>query len=164
MQVPHGNSPELVLSPVSVKDSGFYICRVNSESSFMFSRWARLEVCELQDTAHGEWQKPLLKVPSCFLKALGSLLLCLGCLTLPFLFTSFSFFLRELNGFAWKQVVHLYSASATKPDSGGCFGTRMWSCWKPNSSLPMVQKWISFGKWEQKCLHSKLLQWASLGS
>ncbi|XP_041877470.1 mucosa-associated lymphoid tissue lymphoma translocation protein 1 isoform X6 [Corvus kubaryi] len=52
-EVPHGNSPELVLSPVSVKDSGFYICRVNSESSFMFSRWARLEVCELQDTAHG---------------------------------------------------------------------------------------------------------------
>ncbi|XP_059703720.1 mucosa-associated lymphoid tissue lymphoma translocation protein 1 isoform X3 [Haemorhous mexicanus] len=51
-EVPHGNSPELVLSPVSVKDSGFYICRVNSESSFMFSRWARLEVCELQDPPH----------------------------------------------------------------------------------------------------------------
>lgn len=94
MQIPHGNSPELVLSPVSVKDSGFYICRVNSESSFMFSRWARLEVCELQDTPlpHGEWQKCLLKVPSCFLKALGSLLLSLGCLILPFLVTSLSFF------------------------------------------------------------------------
>ncbi|NXV57565.1 MALT1 protein, partial [Molothrus ater] len=52
-EVPHGNSPELVLSPVSVKDSGFYICRVNSESSFTFSRWARLEVCELQDPPHG---------------------------------------------------------------------------------------------------------------
>uniref|UniRef100_A0A8C5X2K5 Paracaspase n=1 Tax=Malurus cyaneus samueli TaxID=2593467 RepID=A0A8C5X2K5_9PASS len=52
-EVPHGNSPELVLGPVSVKDSGFYICRVNSESSFMFSRWARLEVRELQDTSHG---------------------------------------------------------------------------------------------------------------
>uniref|UniRef100_A0A8C3NI29 Paracaspase n=1 Tax=Geospiza parvula TaxID=87175 RepID=A0A8C3NI29_GEOPR len=52
-EVPHGNSPELVLSPVSVKDSGFYICRVNSESSFMFSRWARLDVWELQDPPHG---------------------------------------------------------------------------------------------------------------
>ncbi|NXM87326.1 MALT1 protein, partial [Oenanthe oenanthe] len=52
-EVPHGNSPELVLSPVSVKDSGFYICRVNSDSSFMFSRWARLEVRELQDAPHG---------------------------------------------------------------------------------------------------------------
>ncbi|XP_072777971.1 mucosa-associated lymphoid tissue lymphoma translocation protein 1 homolog isoform X3 [Taeniopygia guttata] len=52
-EVPHGNSPELVLSPVSVKDSGFYICRVNSESSFTFSRWVRLEVCELQDMPHG---------------------------------------------------------------------------------------------------------------
>uniref|UniRef100_U3K595 MALT1 paracaspase n=1 Tax=Ficedula albicollis TaxID=59894 RepID=U3K595_FICAL len=58
-EVPHGNSPELVLSPVSVKDSGFYICRVNSESSFMFSRWARLEVRELQDAPHG----PLMGLP-----------------------------------------------------------------------------------------------------
>lgn len=92
MQVPHGNSPELVLSPVSVQDSGFYICRVNSESSFIFSQWAHLEVRELQDTPHGEWQKCLRKVPSCFLRALGSLLSCLGCLTLPFLVTSFPFF------------------------------------------------------------------------
>ncbi|KAM6229695.1 mucosa-associated lymphoid tissue lymphoma translocation protein 1 isoform 4-T4 [Porphyrio hochstetteri] len=52
-EVPHGNYPELVLHPVSVSDSGFYICRVNSESSFAFSRWARLEVCDLPDTSHG---------------------------------------------------------------------------------------------------------------
>ncbi|NXT75196.1 MALT1 protein, partial [Zapornia atra] len=52
-EVPHGNYPELVLNPVSVSDSGFYICRVNSESSFAFSRWARLEVCDPQDTSHG---------------------------------------------------------------------------------------------------------------
>ncbi|NXX86357.1 MALT1 protein, partial [Urocolius indicus] len=53
-EVPHGNSPELVLNPVNVNDSGFYICRVNSESSFVFSRWAQLEVCDLQDTSHGD--------------------------------------------------------------------------------------------------------------
>ncbi|KAM9367931.1 mucosa-associated lymphoid tissue lymphoma translocation protein 1 [Phaethornis superciliosus] len=52
-ELPHGNSPELVLNPVSVNDSGFYICRVNSDSSFVFSRWARLEVCDLQGTSHG---------------------------------------------------------------------------------------------------------------
>uniref|UniRef100_A0A8C3PJ94 MALT1 paracaspase n=1 Tax=Calidris pygmaea TaxID=425635 RepID=A0A8C3PJ94_9CHAR len=52
-EVPHGNSPELVLNPVSVNDSGFYICRVNSESAFVFSRWARLEVCDLQGSSHG---------------------------------------------------------------------------------------------------------------
>uniref|UniRef100_A0A8D0KRL0 MALT1 paracaspase n=1 Tax=Strix occidentalis caurina TaxID=311401 RepID=A0A8D0KRL0_STROC len=62
-EVPHGNSPELVLNPVSVNDSGFYICRVNSESSFVFSRWARLEVCDLQGTSHGEWQKRCLLKP-----------------------------------------------------------------------------------------------------
>ncbi|NWQ81004.1 MALT1 protein, partial [Columbina picui] len=53
-EVPHGNSPELVLNPVNVNDSGFYICRVNSESSFVFSRWARLEVCDIQGTSHGD--------------------------------------------------------------------------------------------------------------
>ncbi|NXP09793.1 MALT1 protein, partial [Thinocorus orbignyianus] len=53
-EVPHGNSPELVLNPVSVSDSGFYICRVNSESAFVFSRWARLEVCDLQGSSHGD--------------------------------------------------------------------------------------------------------------
>ncbi|NXK43020.1 MALT1 protein, partial [Piprites chloris] len=52
-EVPHGNSAELVLNPVSVQDSGFYICRVNSGSSFAFSRWARLEVCELRGAPHG---------------------------------------------------------------------------------------------------------------
>ncbi|XP_071587663.1 mucosa-associated lymphoid tissue lymphoma translocation protein 1-like isoform X1 [Heliangelus exortis] len=52
-ELPHGNSPELVLNPVSVNDSGFYICRVNSDSSFVFSRWAQLEVCDLQGTSHG---------------------------------------------------------------------------------------------------------------
>ncbi|XP_053909344.1 mucosa-associated lymphoid tissue lymphoma translocation protein 1 isoform X4 [Cuculus canorus] len=52
-EVPHGNSPELVLNPVNVTDSGFYICRVNSESSFAFSQWARLEVCDHQAASHG---------------------------------------------------------------------------------------------------------------
>ncbi|KAI6058169.1 Mucosa-associated lymphoid tissue lymphoma translocation protein 1 isoform X4 [Aix galericulata] len=50
--VPYGNSPELVLNPVKVNDAGFYICRVNSESSFAFSQWARLEVCDLQGASH----------------------------------------------------------------------------------------------------------------
>ncbi|XP_061875158.1 mucosa-associated lymphoid tissue lymphoma translocation protein 1 isoform X4 [Colius striatus] len=74
-EVPHGNSPELVLNPVNVNDSGFYICRVNSESSFVFSRWAQLEVCDLQDTSHATdkvallignmsyWNHPQLKAP-----------------------------------------------------------------------------------------------------
>uniref|UniRef100_A0A8V5GPL2 Uncharacterized protein n=1 Tax=Melopsittacus undulatus TaxID=13146 RepID=A0A8V5GPL2_MELUD len=52
-EVPNGNSPELVFNPVTVNDSGFYICRVNSESSFVFSRWAHLQVCRLQGTPEG---------------------------------------------------------------------------------------------------------------
>ncbi|KAJ7419142.1 Mucosa-associated lymphoid tissue lymphoma translocation protein 1 like protein [Pitangus sulphuratus] len=67
-EVPRGNSPELVLNPVSIRDSGFYICRVNSDSSFAFSRWARLEVCDLRGTPHGSWagclprNKPAIRV------------------------------------------------------------------------------------------------------
>ncbi|XP_054035243.1 mucosa-associated lymphoid tissue lymphoma translocation protein 1 [Dryobates pubescens] len=52
-EVPHGNSPELVLSPVAVRDSGFYICRVSRDSSFAFSRWARLDVCDPQGAPPG---------------------------------------------------------------------------------------------------------------
>ncbi|XP_050800626.1 mucosa-associated lymphoid tissue lymphoma translocation protein 1 isoform X1 [Gopherus flavomarginatus] len=52
-EVPHGNSPELIFNPVSVSDSGFYICRVNSDSSFVFSRWAQLDVCDLQGVSYG---------------------------------------------------------------------------------------------------------------
>ncbi|KAH1169429.1 hypothetical protein KIL84_014019, partial [Mauremys mutica] len=52
-EVPHGNSPELIFNPVSVNDSGFYICRVNSDSSFVFSRWAQLDVCDLQGVSYG---------------------------------------------------------------------------------------------------------------
>ncbi|XP_068025425.1 mucosa-associated lymphoid tissue lymphoma translocation protein 1 isoform X3 [Melanerpes formicivorus] len=52
-EVPHGNSPELVLSPAAVRDSGFYICRVSRDSSFAFSRWARLDVCDPQGAPHG---------------------------------------------------------------------------------------------------------------
>ncbi|XP_062984264.1 mucosa-associated lymphoid tissue lymphoma translocation protein 1 isoform X2 [Elgaria multicarinata webbii] len=51
--VPHGNSPELVLNQVNADDAGFYICRVNSDSSYEFSRWAQLDVCDIQGACHG---------------------------------------------------------------------------------------------------------------
>ncbi|XP_006009691.1 mucosa-associated lymphoid tissue lymphoma translocation protein 1 isoform X2 [Latimeria chalumnae] len=46
-EVPHGNSPELVLSPVHTSDAGFYICRVNNGFSFEFSQWAQLDICDI---------------------------------------------------------------------------------------------------------------------
>uniref|UniRef100_A0A8D0DSH0 MALT1 paracaspase n=1 Tax=Salvator merianae TaxID=96440 RepID=A0A8D0DSH0_SALMN len=51
--IPHGNSPELVLNQVTADDAGFYICRVNSDSSYAFSRWVQLDVCNIQGTYHG---------------------------------------------------------------------------------------------------------------
>ncbi|KYO28943.1 mucosa-associated lymphoid tissue lymphoma translocation protein 1 isoform X1 [Alligator mississippiensis] len=54
-EVPRGNSPELVFNPVNASDSGFYICRVNSDTSFAFSRWAQLDVCDLQGASYGSW-------------------------------------------------------------------------------------------------------------
>nr|XP_015195674.1 PREDICTED: mucosa-associated lymphoid tissue lymphoma translocation protein 1 isoform X1 [Lepisosteus oculatus] len=49
-EVPNGNSPELVFSPVHVQDAGFYICRVNCGGSFEFSQWAQLEVFDVAAT------------------------------------------------------------------------------------------------------------------
>ncbi|XP_051866428.1 mucosa-associated lymphoid tissue lymphoma translocation protein 1-like isoform X2 [Pristis pectinata] len=43
-EVPNGNTPELVINPVSINDTGWYICRVNSGCFFEFSLWAQLEV------------------------------------------------------------------------------------------------------------------------
>ncbi|XP_048460181.1 mucosa-associated lymphoid tissue lymphoma translocation protein 1 [Rhincodon typus] len=44
IEVPNGNTPELVINPVSVNDTGWYICRVNSGCFFEFSLWVQLEV------------------------------------------------------------------------------------------------------------------------
>nr|XP_033813384.1 mucosa-associated lymphoid tissue lymphoma translocation protein 1 [Geotrypetes seraphini] len=49
-EVPHGNAPELLFNPLRAADAGFYICRVNNDSSFEFSRWAQLDVCEVDAT------------------------------------------------------------------------------------------------------------------
>ncbi|XP_054842380.1 mucosa-associated lymphoid tissue lymphoma translocation protein 1 isoform X2 [Eublepharis macularius] len=52
-EIPHGNAPELVFNQVSADDAGFYICRVNSGLSFVFSQWAQLVVCDLQGAGQG---------------------------------------------------------------------------------------------------------------
>ena len=46
-QVPNSFSADLVISPVHLKDAGFYICRVNSGDAFEFSRWAQVEVMDV---------------------------------------------------------------------------------------------------------------------
>lgn len=43
-QVPNGSSPDLMISPVQLKDAGFYICRVHSGDAFEFSQWAQVDV------------------------------------------------------------------------------------------------------------------------
>ena len=43
-QVPNGHSPDLVISPVQLKDAGFYICRVNCGDALEFSQWAQVDV------------------------------------------------------------------------------------------------------------------------
>lgn len=46
-QVPNSFSPDLVISPVQLKDGGYYICRVNSGEDFEFSQWAHVDVLEI---------------------------------------------------------------------------------------------------------------------
>uniref|UniRef100_A0A8D3DIQ7 MALT paracaspase 1 n=1 Tax=Scophthalmus maximus TaxID=52904 RepID=A0A8D3DIQ7_SCOMX len=43
-EVPNCSSPDLVISPVHLKDAGFYICRVNCGDTFEFSKWAQVDV------------------------------------------------------------------------------------------------------------------------
>ncbi|XP_031161854.1 mucosa-associated lymphoid tissue lymphoma translocation protein 1 isoform X1 [Sander lucioperca] len=43
-EVPNSFSPDLVISPVHLKDAGFYICRVNCGDTFEFSQWAQVDV------------------------------------------------------------------------------------------------------------------------
>lgn len=49
-EVLNGNTPELVINPVSINDTGWYICRVNSGYVFEFSLWAQLEVYNFSAT------------------------------------------------------------------------------------------------------------------
>ncbi|XP_018599535.1 mucosa-associated lymphoid tissue lymphoma translocation protein 1 [Scleropages formosus] len=49
-EMPNGTFPELVFSPVQVRDAGFYICRVNCGSMFEFSSWAQLEILDVAGT------------------------------------------------------------------------------------------------------------------
>ncbi|XP_007901276.1 mucosa-associated lymphoid tissue lymphoma translocation protein 1 isoform X2 [Callorhinchus milii] len=50
VEVPNGNSSDLVLNPVTVNDTGRYICRVNIGMDFNFSQWVRLEVYNFSAT------------------------------------------------------------------------------------------------------------------
>ncbi|XP_047447558.1 mucosa-associated lymphoid tissue lymphoma translocation protein 1 isoform X2 [Mugil cephalus] len=46
-EVPNSSSPDLVISPVQLKDAGFYICRVHSGDAFEFSHWAQVDVLNI---------------------------------------------------------------------------------------------------------------------
>ncbi|XP_034397906.1 mucosa-associated lymphoid tissue lymphoma translocation protein 1 isoform X2 [Cyclopterus lumpus] len=43
-EVPNSFSSDLVISPVHLRDAGFYICRVNCGDTFEFSQWAQVDV------------------------------------------------------------------------------------------------------------------------
>ncbi|KAM3611773.1 uncharacterized protein V6R79_024008 [Siganus canaliculatus] len=46
-EVPRSNSPDLVISPVHLKDAGFYICRANCGETCEFSQWAQVDVLDI---------------------------------------------------------------------------------------------------------------------
>ncbi|XP_069780117.1 mucosa-associated lymphoid tissue lymphoma translocation protein 1 [Narcine bancroftii] len=55
IEVPNSNSPELVINPVTINDTGWYICRVNSGCIFEFSLWAQLEVYNFSAACGGKF-------------------------------------------------------------------------------------------------------------
>ncbi|XP_008334175.1 mucosa-associated lymphoid tissue lymphoma translocation protein 1 isoform X2 [Cynoglossus semilaevis] len=52
-EVPNCMSPDLLISPVHVRDAGFYICRVNCGEMFEFSHWAQVDVLTVH-TPYGQ--------------------------------------------------------------------------------------------------------------
>lgn len=50
-EIPYGNSSELIFNTVHVKDAGFYVCRVNNNSTFEFSQWSQLDVCDVTEVS-----------------------------------------------------------------------------------------------------------------
>ncbi|XP_073697362.1 mucosa-associated lymphoid tissue lymphoma translocation protein 1 isoform X2 [Garra rufa] len=46
-EVHNSSSPDLVFSPVRLKDAGFYICRVNCGNAYEFSQWAQVDVLDV---------------------------------------------------------------------------------------------------------------------
>uniref|UniRef100_A0A8C9Y4B0 MALT paracaspase 1 n=1 Tax=Sander lucioperca TaxID=283035 RepID=A0A8C9Y4B0_SANLU len=52
-EVPNSFSPDLVISPVHLKDAGFYICRVNCGDTFEFSQWAQVDVLNVTMSCEG---------------------------------------------------------------------------------------------------------------
>ncbi|KAM9446393.1 mucosa-associated lymphoid tissue lymphoma translocation protein 1 isoform 1-T1 [Clarias gariepinus] len=46
-EVPGCSSSDLVLSPVQLRDTGFYICRVNCGDAFEFSHWVQVDVLDV---------------------------------------------------------------------------------------------------------------------
>lgn len=52
-----------MISPVSLKDAGFYICRVNCGDAFEFSQWAQVDVLDA-DTSCGTVSQFLTHPPS----------------------------------------------------------------------------------------------------
>uniref|UniRef100_A0A673LZV0 Mucosa-associated lymphoid tissue lymphoma translocation protein 1-like n=1 Tax=Sinocyclocheilus rhinocerous TaxID=307959 RepID=A0A673LZV0_9TELE len=46
-EVHNSSSPDLVFSPVRLKDAGFYICRVNCGNAYEFSHWAQVDVLDV---------------------------------------------------------------------------------------------------------------------
>ncbi|XP_051019407.1 mucosa-associated lymphoid tissue lymphoma translocation protein 1 [Acomys russatus] len=50
-EIPYGNSSELIFSTVHVKDAGFYVCRVNNNSTFEFSQWSQLDVYDVAEVS-----------------------------------------------------------------------------------------------------------------
>lgn len=65
--MPNCVSPELVISPVSVKDVGFYICRVNCGDTVEFSQWAQVDVLNVAMVNGKKLESPMLLFINAFL-------------------------------------------------------------------------------------------------
>lgn len=127
LQVHNSSSPDLVFSPVRLKDAGFYICRVNCGNTYEFSQWAQVDVLDVPPrygksflSSRDNWLNYRywwdMSLMSCFL------------------------FRISVSGF-WGQAKGADPASTSEAASGRSTLSGVWSYWKTPTAISMVQKW-----------------------
>uniref|UniRef100_A0A2K6GXQ6 MALT1 paracaspase n=1 Tax=Propithecus coquereli TaxID=379532 RepID=A0A2K6GXQ6_PROCO len=105
-EIPYGNTSELIFNTVHVKDAGFYVCRVNNNFTFEFSKWSQLDVCDVTDVTEsfrGNFQNSLTILHNHLHPGKTSIPGCLRSLV-PYLLETICCYLNDAT-----DVIHYFS-------------------------------------------------------
>lgn len=148
LQVYNSSSPDLVFSPVQLKDAGFYICRVNCGSTYEFSHWAQVDVLDVPP-----------RYGKSFLISRDKREIWLNChdiVTVCHWYQNGWFFLYRISVYGIRgQAEGPDPASASKAAGGWSTLSGVWSYWQTPTAISVVQKWSADQKSQQEEVHCK---------